>query len=158
MTRPEWFHSIKWPTGAEAYCRRQIEGVQLGASMDSETRWIWGVEAMQLWALVGNRSSSAWILAAPIDGTTVEVVVVEGLIEWEEPMGSVSDLAVSLSPATWTWTEKSEYTGLWSENLDSPLRYHICSIPSPFHSILSHLPSIPQQLDGKIWSVRLKKF
>lgn len=74
-------------------------------------------------ALVSNKScSSAWTFAAHDAAAFVKGLDEHGLDE------------IKL-----TWTEKSEYTGLWSENLDSPRSYHNCSRPSPFHRIRSHL-------------------
>lgn len=87
----------------------------------------------QLCARASSRISSAWILTAHVDDAK-GVFVVDGLF--------VQDLAAATTLflfAMSTWTENSEYTGLWSENLDSPLKYHICFSPSPFHKILSHL-------------------
>lgn len=93
--------------------------------------------SMQLWVRVTSRSSSAWILAAPdVDD---RAVFVEGL--FLQNLFELVVLITSLFFVTSIWTENSEWTGLWSENLDSPLKYHICFSPSPFHKILSHLPT-----------------
>lgn len=93
--------------------------------------------SMQLRARLSSRSSSAWTLAAHVDGKAVVVdnLFVENLVE----VVGLFLFAMSI------WTENSEYTGLWSENLDSPLRYHICFSPSPFHKIRSHLSSYPNK-------------
>jgi hypothetical protein len=90
----------------------------------------------QLCARVSRRISSAWTLTAHDDvkGVFVDSLFVQNLVEM---VGVVA--ATLFLFATSTWTENSEYTGLWSENLDSPLKYHICFSPSPFHKILSHL-------------------
>lgn len=82
--------------------------------------------SLKLRALDSSKSSSAWTLAA-------HVAAAVGL-EMQDRMGL-------LLLTTSTWTENIEYTGLWSENLDSPLKYHSCFSPSPFHNILSHLSS-----------------
>lgn len=104
---------------------------------------------MQLCALVSSKSSSAWTLATHEVGKPVfaeglskqdlvDVVVVVFLFKVRGGVGLFLFLLANKS----TWTENREYTGLWSENLDSPLTYHICFIPSPFHNIRSHLQSL----------------
>lgn len=93
--------------------------------------------SMQLWVRVTSRSSSAWTLAAPDDDD--RAVFVEGL--FLQNLVELVVLITLLFFVTSIWTENIEWTGLWSENLDSPLKYHICFSPSPFHKILSHLPT-----------------
>lgn len=80
--------------------------------------------------LFTGKSSSAWTLATPVAGNG------NGN---DKGIGLASVLLIQVLESI--WTENREYTGLWSENLDSPLPYHICFIPSPFHNILSHLAS-----------------
>lgn len=76
-----------------------------------------------------TKSSSACTLATQVDGKAAFAETLGGQTLFED-----LDLFAVL-----TWTENKEDTGLWSENLDSPLTYHICLSPSPFHNILSHL-------------------
>lgn len=96
---------------------------------------------MQLCALVSNMScSSAWTLAAQ--------QVDDNAVEFDNGFKGQDDLVIVvvaererflLLVIKSTWTENSEYTGLWSENFDSPLTYHTWFSPSPFHRIRSHL-------------------
>lgn len=98
-----------------------------------------GAVSMQLFTLGIIKSSSAWTLAIHADCKTALV----------EDLGGhdIIDLLFALDLFLFVglkWTENSEWTGLWSENLDSPLPYHICLRPSPFHNIRSHLSLDPQ--------------
>lgn len=72
------------------------------------------VSFRQLCALEKIRSSSAWTLATQEDVKAVFVETFDG-----QDLGAiVRNLGLF---AKLTWTENREYTGLWSENLDSPL-------------------------------------
>lgn len=108
----------------------------------------WVQMSMQLCALVSNKScSSAWTLEAQVDDNAA---FVNGFEEYDDlGITVVAAEGVIFLPVntTSTWTENSEYTGLWSENLDSPRTYHICFRLSPFHRILSHLFSYHQILN-----------
>lgn len=106
----------------------------------------------QLFALVSSKSSSACTLATHVTGnrefgpTLWLLLVIVG----------TAGLGFLLFVKS-TWTANKEYTGLWSENLDSPLKYHICLSPSPFHRILSHLQvaSNPRLASQQCYSLKL---
>lgn len=84
-------------------------------------------------------NSSAWTL--PHDDDSLELV---GPLWSKCRSFSLGALCPVLS-LTWpsSWTLKREETGLWSENLDSPLTYHICFNPFPRHRMRSHLQINP---------------
>lgn len=91
---------------------------------------------MQLCVLASNMScSSAWTLA----GQQEAEEFVNGFKEQDIGTVVLEERVRLLLVFMSTCAENSEYTGLWSENFDSPRTYNIWFSPSPFHSILSHL-------------------
>ena len=89
-----------------------------------------GCVSIQLCARVSNKISSAWTFPWHVYGNT-------GFGRWFWLFGLV--FRFDWFRVKSIWTENRDWTGLWSENLDSPLVYQICFIPSPFHNIRSHL-------------------
>lgn len=57
---------------------------------------------------------------------------------------------------TSTGIENSAETGRWSENLLSLRKYESCSIPFPYHRILSHLPPDSQQCSRYLYNLQCK--